>query len=340
LPPGAFVRVVREDPKAPNVLYAGTERGIAVSLDRGAHWHALRLNMPATAIYDLQVQPQSNDLIAATHGRGVWILDDLQPIRAYASMATAAPVLFPPPDAYRMWQASPVNVFTDQTVPDNEYVGENRDPAIFSYYLPKAVAHVELDVVDDAGRIVKHLRGKKITGHAGINRTSWDLTEDGPLRWKRTFEQNRGPKSGPEVVPGTFTVRLVAGAERREAALVVKADPRDPSTATDAPLRHAALTALYAELSGVDAWLNALDARSPTASGAHAAAAFRARVTMDPRNVEDLNAPPGFRERLTDLLDRISSSSYQAPTAAQADEVEKLAATYADLTREAERLKL
>ncbi len=342
LPPGAFVRVVREDPKNPSVLYAGTERALYVSLDRGAHWHDLRLNLPAASVYDLQIQSGMNDLVVATHGRGVWILDDVQPIQAFSGIAKPAVALFAPPDAYRMWQASPVNSFTDQTLPDSDFVGQNRAPALFSYYLPRAARRVEIDIVDGSGRIVKHLAGKKVTGHAGVNRTSWDLTEDGPVRWSGTFEQNRGPKSGPEVVPGTYVVRLVAGAETREAPLRVMSDPRDPSPAGQAQLRHDALVALNAELSAIDIWLNEIDARRKGAQRGDggALAALRARLTFDPRNVEDLQAPPGFRERVMDLLSRISSSSYQAPNAPQNEELTRLQATYAELSQEAKKLGL
>jgi photosystem II stability/assembly factor-like uncharacterized protein len=341
LPPTAFVRVVREDPNDQTILYAGTEHGIFASFDGGSRWHDLRLNMPATAIYDLAIQPQADDLIAASHGRGVWILDDLGPLHVYAAAAAVpgALVLFAPHEAYRMWQTAPVNSFTDQTLPDGEFAGPNRELAIFSYYLPKAARRVEIDVADARGTVVKHLSGKKISGHAGINRVGWDLTEDGPTRWRRTFEQNRGPKSGPELVPGCYTVRLLVDGTARERPLLVKADPRDPSTLDEATQRHDALVALNADLSGVDEWLNKIDLRTGTRSNRELAA-FRGRLTMDPRNVEDLRAPPGLRERILDLIERISSSAFQAPTAAQSAELANVRAAYAALQPQASALKL
>lgn len=341
LPPGDFVRVVREDAKAPSVLYAGTERGVFASFDGGARWHDLRLNMPATAIYDLAIQPGADDLVVASHGRGVWILDDLEALRAYGAGAPGdAPVLYAPHAAYRMWQAAPVNTFTDQSLPDGEFAGPNRDLALFTYYLPKAAKRVEIDIAAPDGTVVKHLAGKKITGHAGLNRAGYDLTEDGPTRWLHTFEQNRGPKSGPELVPGTYTVRLLADGTARERTLNVMADPRDPASLDEATQRHTALATLNAELGGIDTWLNEIDARAKTAPAPAEVAAFRARLTMDPRNIEDLRAPPGLRERVMDLLDRISSSSFQAPTAPQAAELEVLAAGYAEARAGAQKLHL
>jgi photosystem II stability/assembly factor-like uncharacterized protein len=336
-PRSDFVRVVREDPKNANILYAGTKNGVEVSFDRGRRWHDLRLNMPATAIYDLQIQPDANDLIVASHGRGVFILDDLEPVQAFATLAPSTPTLFAPHAAYRLWQAAPVNTFTDQTLPDGEFVGDDRIPAVFSYYLPKAARHVEVDVIDGDKRIVKHLAGSKITGHAGINRTGWDLTEDGPVRWRSTFEQNRGPKSGAEVIPGTYVVRLIADDRTIESTLTVIGDPRDPATAKDAPLRHDALAALNAEMSGIDTWLNEIDDKRKTTRSPDAFAAFRGKLTMDPQNVEDLRAPPQLRERVEDLLSRIASSSFQAPTATQTTELARLQTMYASLASEAHR---
>jgi len=329
LPRGVSVRVVREDTKRRSVLYAGTSRGVFVSFDRGTHWRSLRLNMPATAIYDLAIQPRADDLVVASHGRGVWILDDLAAIRASATASGVT--LFAPRDAYRMWQWSPVNTFTKPKLPANAYVGENPSyGALLTYRLPARAKRVEIDVVDAAGRVVKHLRGKEVPARAGFARVAWDLTEDGPVRWKGTFEQNRGPESGPEAVPGTYTVRLIADGVTREQKLVVHADPRDPATPASMQQRHDALAQLDAELSDVDAMLNRIDARLKHASPARAQALreFRARLTYDPQNVEDLRGDAQIRERILDQLARIGSSSLQVPNAAETTEIAKVKAAY------------
>jgi photosystem II stability/assembly factor-like uncharacterized protein len=331
LPRDQFARTVREDPVNPNLLYAGTQRGVWVTFDRGNHWHSLRLNMPAAPVYDLQVQPQRNDLVVASHGRGMWILDDLGALQRWGAVGSQALHLFQPADAYRMWQAAPVNAFTDGTLPDNEYVGTNRDfGAIVTYYLARAARKVAIDVADAQGHVVKHLSGKSVSGHAGMNRTAWDLTEDGPERWKGTYEQNRGPKNGPEVVPGTYTVRVVADGNTSSQPAVVHGDPRDPAGASEYAARHAFLVQLNAEIGGVDAMLNALDARLPHANAPQAAAlrALRSDLTYDPQNIEDLRGPPGLRERLLGLLSRVTSTSFQAPTAVQSEEGARLRASY------------
>src|SRR5579872_5499641 len=157
LPSDQYAHVVREDPVNPNVLYAGLEQGAWMSADRGEHWQSLQLNMPSVAIYDLLVHPRERDLIAGTHGRGIWVLDDLTPIERVArNDPPAAPVLFPIRTAYTWYQW-----WTDQygdhdtscCVPAGVYAGGNPDyGAILSYDLPKPAAKKPwIEVLDARG---------------------------------------------------------------------------------------------------------------------------------------------------------------------------------------------
>ena len=122
LPKSLFLRCIREDAKTPNLLFGATQRGIYVTLDRGRHWRSMRINMPATAIYDLQIESAQDDLVAASHGRGVWILDDLRPLEALAAAQPAGPTFVAPRTAVRMWRWAPINTFTNGTLPDNTYL--------------------------------------------------------------------------------------------------------------------------------------------------------------------------------------------------------------------------
>jgi|HubBroStandDraft_6_1064221.scaffolds.fasta_scaffold00001_422 photosystem II stability/assembly factor-like uncharacterized protein len=318
LPRDQFVRAIRQDPKNANVLYAGTNRGVAVTLDGGSHWHSLRSNMPATAIYDLEIETTANDLVVGAHGRGVWILDDLTPLQQWAAAQAAELTLFPLRDAYRMWQWAPVNTFTDPKVPPNEFVGPNPPyGTIITYYLGKATTHAAIEILDQRGRIVRHLKSEDISKHAGLNRASWDLNEDGPVQWTGTLKENQGPDEGAEVVPGSYTVRVTADGTAKEQSVAVRADPRD-STAGAYSRRYDFLAQLYGELGNIDTMLNGIDARLKRAPRLEAAAleAFRLRLTYEPHNIEDLNGPAQLRERVLDLISRMSTS-FQAPTAAQ-----------------------
>ncbi|HEY1655966.1 MAG TPA: hypothetical protein VGF86_12730 [Candidatus Tumulicola sp.] len=344
LPSNRFLRSLREDVDDPNLLFAGTQRGVWVSFDRGLHWQSLRLNMPATAVYDLEIQPASGDLIVASHGRGVWILDDLRPLRGLTKAQSAGPAtFFAPRAAYMMWEWSPVNVFSNGTLPANEFVGENPDyGALLSYYLTQpARRRPTLTIFDANGHAVRHLDGTGVPNAAGIDRTSWDLAEDGPEQWHGTFRENRGPAEGPNVVPGNYTVELRAGGQTLRQTLAVLPDPRDPAPLSDYLKRHDFLTELFAEFGGTNHMLNGIDAALKNANRTHAAAlrGFRAELTYDARNVEDLREPPGIRERLVDLISRLSSS-FQTPTAAQAAEGADLKALYQSASaRYAEMMK-
>ncbi|HET6276244.1 MAG TPA: hypothetical protein VFE16_09980 [Candidatus Cybelea sp.] len=339
LPGNQFVRAIRQDPRNADLLYAGTNRGVWVSLDGGAHWQSLRLNMPATAIYDLEIQPDANDLVVAAHGRGVWILDDLTALQSWSQASSSPVVLFAPRETYRMWQWAPLNTFTDPKIPPNEYVGENPEyGALLTYYFAREPKRATIEIADARGRLVRRLTGDDAPKDAGTNRTSWDLDEDGPVKWTGTYKENQGPDTGAEVLPGAYEVRIDADGVVKTQPLIVKADPRDPDLAR-ARSRYDFLSALNAQLGTIDTMLNAVDARLKAASGTRAAAlrAFKHRLTYDPRNIEDLTGPAQIREGVLDLISRLSGS-LQAPTAAQlaqaasyTKELEELSAAYRNL---------
>jgi photosystem II stability/assembly factor-like uncharacterized protein len=148
LPDNAPVDAVREDPVRKGLLFAGTEREVYVSFDAGDRWESLRLNMPATSVRDLIVH--GDDLIAGTHGRGIWILDDITPLRQLDSPQRSAvsPVLFRPQVAYRVRQ----NTNTDTPIPPDEAAGQNPpDGAIVDYLLPaEAGGPVTLEIYSGA----------------------------------------------------------------------------------------------------------------------------------------------------------------------------------------------
>ncbi len=334
LPRDFFVRSIREDPVDPNLLYAGTQRGVFVSFDRGGHWHSLRLNMPATAIYDLEIQPDADDLLVASHGRGIWIFDDLRPLQEWAKARTTAMTLFAVRPTYLTWTASPIHTFTKPLLPSNDFVGTNTPyGALITYYLARAPKHAAIDIVDASGRVVRHLTGKDVPMHVGMNRTSWDLNEDAPTPWKGTFLANQPfPNAGARVVPGTYTVRLTVDGTTTAQPVVVKPDPRTGTSPAPYQEHYAAVSQLNSELSGIDAMLNTIDARLKHAHGQEAAGllAFRHRLTLDPKNIEDLEGPAQLRERVLDLLSRLSSS-YQGPNQAQLQEAASIARAYAGI---------
>jgi photosystem II stability/assembly factor-like uncharacterized protein len=303
LPRDQYVHVVREDPQNPDVLYAGLEEGVWYTLDRGAHWQSLRLNMPSVAVHDMRVQPQRHDLLVATHGRGFWILDDAGALSALsAAMTGGAPRLFPLQPAYTWyrWWPSYYGTQPDECcLSAGMYAADNPpDGAPMTYYLP-ARAHAWIEVLDSGGRRVRCFGAP---GDAGVERTAWDLTESPPVQWLRAREWNRGG-AGPAVVPGTYSVRLHAGAATLLDKLEVRPDPRATWTQAQYVTRYEFLKSLDDELSTIDLALNRMDAlpyRDP---------ALYAMFTSGAVNSEDDQLEPDhLRERLTILQGTVALS--------------------------------
>src|SRR6266705_719184 len=237
IPDGAYVHAVREDPKRKGLLYTGTELGVFVSFDDGAHWQPLKLNLPVTPIHDLVVK--DDDLIVATHGRSFWVLDDLTPVRQVNAQSTQADViLYEPQIALRLHYPEEF----DKRQP----VGDNPPPgAIIDYYFKTAPKdEVSLDILDASGKVVRHLsskekkegeqppewpdrveRVKTIPANEGMNRFAWDLRYDDPIQIPGAFYPGNGPK-GPLALPGDYQVKLTLSGKSQTAPLHLSIDPR------------------------------------------------------------------------------------------------------------------
>ncbi len=237
IPDGAYVHAVREDPKNKNLLYAGTELGVYISFDDGAHWQSLQLNLPTTPVDDLIIK--DNDLAAATNGRSFWILDDVSPLRELTSqMADQDVVLYQPAPTYRM-------NFPEQ-VDKKRPVGENPpNGVIVSYYLKRAARdEVTLDILDSSGKPVRHYSSKPsnkseqppewpdlekppelLPTAAGMNRFPWNLRYDSPTEIPVAFYAGNGPE-GPIVLPGSYTLKLTVDGKSQTVQTEVKLDPR------------------------------------------------------------------------------------------------------------------
>jgi hypothetical protein len=251
IPDGAAINVIREDPKRKGLLYAGSERETYISFDDGQHWQSLRINMPATSVRDLAVK--GDDLIAATHGRGFWILDDVTPLRQITDSVTdSAAYLFKPQTTLRVrWDTN-----TDTPIPPDEPAGQNPpDGAILNYYLGTAFSGaVTLEILDSAGKLVRRysstdqpapvdpmlaiprywLRPPQVlSNEPGVHRFIWDMhytplpeAEHNEYPMQAVVHNMPVAPTSPWVMPGSYTVRLTAGGQSYTQPLVVKMDPR------------------------------------------------------------------------------------------------------------------
>jgi hypothetical protein len=237
IPEGANVHAVREDPRRRGVLYVGTELGVFVSFDDGAHWQPLQLNLPVSPIHDLVVK--DDDLVVATHGRSFWVLDDLTPLRQVNGQSTQTDaILYRPQTALRLHY--PTEFVKRQPVGDNPPAG-----AIIDYYFKTAPKdEVTLDILDSQGKLVRHLSSKEkkeneqppewpdrveapktIPAKEGMNRFAWDLRYNDPVQIPGAFYSGEGPR-GPLVLPGEYQVKLIVAGKSQTAPLHIAIDPR------------------------------------------------------------------------------------------------------------------
>ena len=256
--------VVRQDPVSPSLLFAGTRRGAFVSFDDGGSWQRLQLNLPTTGVNDLTVH--GNDLIAATEGRSLWVLDDVSPLRhlgaataAAAATAISDLTLFPPAPAYRITS----NQNRDTPLPLDEPRTLNPPAgAVIDYWLPAGTqGAVTLEIVDGQGRPVRRFRNDEtperpearqyfandwlqspaaLPARAGHNRFVWDLRTLRPRLQEYEYSIAAVPGADtPElpqglfVPPGTYELRLKAAGRTLTAPLTVLADPRSGASPAD-----------------------------------------------------------------------------------------------------------
>lgn len=245
-----YVHSVREDIKKPGLLYAGTEHGVWISFDDGSNWQSLQLNLPNTQVADLVVT--DNDLVVGTHGRSIYVLDEIGPLREYKpGMATDKVMLFKPSNAVRRVQN-----------------------ALSQYYLPSHVDSVKVDILDSTGKLIKSFTGKPAvdtsaaktqdstaTGDAsaarvrrakvdsvavapeedednpgriqkppgvaaGINQFEWNLRYPGATEFPGMIMWGARPQDGPLAVPGRYAVKFTARGQTFTEPFEIKADPR------------------------------------------------------------------------------------------------------------------
>jgi len=203
LPPSGNVQVVREDPKNKDLLFAGTEFGLFVSLNGGRRWERFMNNYPTVRTDDILIHPRDGDLVVASHGRSIWIVDDIAPLQQLTPEVLSQDVaLFDirPAIAYLNDQTHGTQVGGQKV-----FVGENGPRgAMIHYYLKNAATgDVKISIADATGKIVRNIDGTRM---AGINRVLWNLTANGP----GPGVGGSGGRGGgpPAVEPGTYLLTL------------------------------------------------------------------------------------------------------------------------------------
>ena len=217
-----YVHVIKEDLVKPNLLFLGTEFGLYVSIDGGKNWAQFKGNhFPAVAVRDLAIQPRENDLILATHGRGIWIVDDITPLRALTPDLLTQEATFV--------SARPVQQRIEGSGGwangDAAFVGDNPpDAAVITYYQRSRhlFGKLKLEVLDPSGRVIDELPASK---RPGLNRVTWTMREK-PPRVPPAAQIAFSGTRGPRLVPGVYTVRLTKAGKVSETKLTVGLDRR------------------------------------------------------------------------------------------------------------------
>jgi len=261
--------VIKEDPERPGLLYAGTEFGLWISPDGGGRWAQFKGgDLPDVPVRDLAFQTRDHDLVVATHGRGVWIIDDLTPLRALNNKTMATPLtLLPSRPAQQRIEANGGWSNGDAT-----FVGDNPpDGAVISYYQPQRhlIGKLKIEVLDASGKVLDTLPASK---RPGINRVVWTMRAPAPHA-PPAAQIAFNSVQGPRLIPGVYTVRVTSGSTVLTQPLTVTLDRRvafdlkDRQAQFDAAMRVSRLfgreTALVARINAVRAGADARAASLP-----------------------------------------------------------------------------
>ena len=236
-----YAHVIKEDTLAPNLLFLGTEFGLWISLDSGKHWAQYKGHeFPKVAVRDIVVHPRESDLVVATHGRGIWVVDDITTLRKLTPEVMAQEAVF--------LQAKPAR----QRLPANGgwaegsavFTGPNPpDAALITYYQSKRhiFGKMKLEIFDSQGQLVDTLPPN---GRRGISRVEWPMRLKAPHvppAATAAFEANQGPR----VLPGTYTVKMTRGKQTYTTQLVLELDPRAKFSMEDRRLEFDAAMRAY-----------------------------------------------------------------------------------------------
>ena len=238
LPPIGYVLVIREDPVNKDLLYLGTELGLFLSFDGGRHWIAYQHEFPTIAVRDIQIHPRDMDLLVGTHGRGLWVLDDITPIQNLTSTVLESDfTLFKARDAV-------LYSYKGNSMYSGPHAFRGPNPprgAMITYYLkekPGPRDKITLTVFDGSGQVIQALRATK---YQGLNRVVWSLRQasesddssGGAIRSR--FRRSAG---GPLALPGEYRIELALNGNKQAQPLMVKPFSKHKFTLADRQLNH------------------------------------------------------------------------------------------------------
>ncbi|MGH7738191.1 MAG: WD40/YVTN/BNR-like repeat-containing protein [Candidatus Tyrphobacter sp.] len=269
IPRTEWARSIRPDVKNPSIVYLGTELGIYISFNEGRTWHSFLNGISHVSVHDIRMQPRFDDLVIATHGRSVYIMDDMRPIQELQSAIAHGTALFTPRTAY------------EYTLHENDegaytrYAADNPPYGVMiTFYQSRPQKGApSLEILDSHGRVIRTVSGThKVFGHeipyidnkAGLNRYVWDFNIDGPVKYYGAAKLFQGPDDIIGVPPGEYAVRMTLSGHTYVRHFRVGPDPRSHFTQAEYEQTYALGRHLQALFSNVDIMLNDLDAAKAT----------------------------------------------------------------------------
>lgn len=302
-----YCHVVRQDPVNPDLLYLGTEAGLFISLDGGRHWGHFAEEFPPVSIRDMVIQPRESSLVMGTHGRGIWILDDVSPLRAITAEALAQPVALLParPAVLR------TPVWAQQSPGDTHYAAGNPpSSAQLLYFLQKRhmFGEMKIEILDQDGQVLKTLPGGK---RKGLNVVTWTPRLKPPkvapspvLDPATSFAGAVGP-AAPE---GEYTWRLTKGQDVFEGKVAVTYDPDYPHDKAARAAQQQAVQELYDMLARLayvcDAVAEARDGARERAGALPAGDSLAADLEAFAADLDDLHGGLMVTERVQGISGR------------------------------------
>ncbi|MBL0164154.1 MAG: sialidase [Xanthomonadales bacterium] len=260
-----YVHVIREDSVNPDLLYAGTEFGLWISIDGGANWAQFKANdFPAVAVRDLALQNRDKSLVLATHGRGIWIIDDITPLRALDSSVLASKVAFLPT---RMIQQR-ISAFGGWPEGDASFSGANAKGGADIAYFQKSrhlFGKLKIEVLDAEGKLIDTLPASV---RRGINHVYWSMRAQ-PPRVPKAAQIAFNSTQGPRVPPGDYTVRMTKDKDVFETTIKVGLDRRVTFTAADRQAQYDAalqVRSIFLDMSVLADKINSVRAQAAAAA--------------------------------------------------------------------------
>lgn len=338
IPDGEYVRAVRPDLRDPNMAFAGTNRGIYVTCNGGSSWQSFSNNLPAVEVRDIRFQPQFDDMVVATHGRSVWVMDDMRVAQDAGCAKPATDLVIGPRPAvaltpYRDDEGNYTDFIAAQ--PGGGLLSAGGPVAKVYYWLPQRVAsRPTVDVYDLRGHRVRHIEGQHdvytgsestsywLTGAEGKNEFLYDFTTDGPVRYQNAAFFFRGPDEGPQLPPGRYTLAFHLAGKTYRYPIELRADPASATTQREYQMQFDQRTREYDLLGRIDVMLNELSRvraqiadRKASLKATDAASATRLQsmlegtdavvnsLTSSPANFEDFVQKQGeLREDVMSLM--------------------------------------